>query len=76
MVVQVDLILHPLRSELNFPIGSKLPLDMGTARWDLPIHLLDGIMLFTGSIIKLSKLIRPCCSCLLRTTWPRGRCRI
>lgn len=25
---QVDLLLHPLRSELNFPIGQKFPLDL------------------------------------------------
>ena len=26
--VQVDLILHPLRSELNWPLGPKVPLDL------------------------------------------------
>jgi hypothetical protein len=37
--------LHPLKSELNFPIGDKYDLD-GSAegeRWDLPIHLFDAL---------------------------------
>lgn len=47
--VQVDLILHPLKSELNFPIGRKEPLDltqnrMGRGlRWELPHALFDAI---------------------------------
>jgi Ca2+-binding EF-hand superfamily protein len=40
---EVDLLLHPLRSELNFPIGPKQPLDLSPDRWELPIHLLDAI---------------------------------
>ena len=40
---EVDLILHPLKSELNFPIGAKLELDFAPHRWKLPIHLLDAI---------------------------------
>eukprot|EP01087_Luapelamoeba_hula_P004848 TRINITY_DN1482_c0_g1_i1.p1 TRINITY_DN1482_c0_g1~~TRINITY_DN1482_c0_g1_i1.p1 ORF type:complete len:4317 (-),score=602.49 TRINITY_DN1482_c0_g1_i1:51-13001(-) len=40
---EVDLILHPLKSELNFPIGPKLDLDFHPLRWKLPIHLLDAI---------------------------------
>ena len=40
---QVDLILHPLRSELNFPIGAREPLDSAPKRWLLPLHLLDGL---------------------------------
>ena len=40
---EVDLILHPLKSELNFPIGAKLDLDFAPHRWKLPIHLLDAI---------------------------------
>lgn len=27
LLVQVDMILHPLRSELNWPLGQKQPLD-------------------------------------------------
>ena len=44
---EVDLILHPLKSELNFPIGPKLELDPkphnSHLRWGLPIHLLDAV---------------------------------
>ena len=29
---EVDLILHPLKSELNWPIGIKLPLDFTMSR--------------------------------------------
>lgn len=42
---EVDLILHPLKSELNFPIGEKFDLDGSEEgeRWGLPIHLFDAI---------------------------------
>ena len=42
---EVDLILHPLKSELNFPIGAKFDLDGSERgeRWSLPIHLIDAI---------------------------------
>jgi Protein of unknown function (DUF3638)/Protein of unknown function (DUF3645) len=40
---EVDLLLHPLRSELNFPIGAKVPLDPSPERWQLPMHLLDAV---------------------------------
>ena len=39
----MDLILHPLKSELNFPVGDKEDLDFSPLRWDLAIHVLDGI---------------------------------
>ena len=45
---EVDLILHPLKSELNWPLGRKEPLDftrnkagMGL-RWEMPYHLFDA----------------------------------
>jgi hypothetical protein len=51
--VQVDLILHPLKSELNWPLGRKRPLDMTRGRpgsklgdglrWQIPFHLLDAL---------------------------------
>ena len=43
---EVDLILHPLKSELNFPIGEKFDLDGSDEgeRWDLPIHLFDAFV--------------------------------
>jgi hypothetical protein len=40
---EVDVLLHPLRSELNYPISHKVPIDLAGARWDLPMHLLDAI---------------------------------
>ncbi|CUF98858.1 Hypothetical protein, putative [Bodo saltans] len=43
---EVDMLLHPLKSELNFPIGAKRELDFQPIRWKLPIHLLDIIYSF------------------------------
>lgn len=46
---EVDLILHPLRSELNWPLGNRRPLDFTSEkhaiglRWELPLHLLDAL---------------------------------
>jgi hypothetical protein len=39
---EVDVLLHPLRSELNFPIGHKQPIDCSGPRWLLPIFVLDA----------------------------------
>jgi hypothetical protein len=48
---EVDVLLHPLRSELNFPIGHKYPIDLSGYRWDLPIFLIDAIFAGeTGSL--------------------------
>jgi hypothetical protein len=38
---EVDVLLHPLRSELNFPIGDKVPVDLSGDRWELPLYLLN-----------------------------------
>jgi hypothetical protein len=40
---EVDVLLHPLKSELNFPIGHKDPIDLAGHRWDLPIFLVDAL---------------------------------
>ncbi len=47
---EVDLLLHPLKSELNWPIGEKHPIDFTRSkkfgmglRWDAQWHLLDAI---------------------------------
>ena len=46
---EVDLILHPLKSELNWPIGQKDPIDFSRSklgiglRWDVCWHLVDAI---------------------------------
>ena len=41
-----DWVCHPMKSELNFPIGQKEPLDFGQEsdgrRWDVAMHLIDG----------------------------------
>ena len=46
---EVDLILHPLKSELNWPLGAKVPLDLTSMngvthglRWQIPYVLLDA----------------------------------
>ena len=43
---EVDLILHPLKSELNWPMGQKDALDFTREgmRWQVAFHMLDGIM--------------------------------
>ena len=42
---EVDLLLHPLKSELNFPVGERRPLDGADAgeRWSLPMALVDAV---------------------------------
>lgn len=46
---EVDLILHPLKSELNWPIGLKDPIDFSRGklgiglRWDVFYHLIDAV---------------------------------
>ena len=40
---EVDMLLHPLRSELNFPIGDKTAIDLSGDRWELPMHLVELI---------------------------------
>ncbi|CAK9118524.1 unnamed protein product [Durusdinium trenchii] len=42
MIDEVDLVLHPLRSELNFPIGPKNLIEHAPERWRAVLHLLDG----------------------------------
>eukprot|EP00808_Paulinella_micropora_P006835 g75373.t1 len=52
---EVDLILHPLKSELNFPMGPKFPLDVSSRgeRWGLPMHLMDA-MFYASSHVQLA----------------------
>ena len=51
---EVDVILHPLKSELNWPLGAKEPLDFTRSRsgnglrWGIPSHLLDAIFSCCG----------------------------
>lgn len=50
---EVDLILHPLKSELNYPIGPREPLDFTEnkagkgLRFELPYYLLDALFYAT-----------------------------
>ncbi|CAM9230572.1 unnamed protein product, partial [Ectocarpus fasciculatus] len=37
----IDLILHPLKSELNFPIGNSESLSLMPERFELPMYLLE-----------------------------------
>ena len=47
---EVDVVLHPLKSELNFPIGQKEPVDFAGERWELPIHVLEAIFAVGAAI--------------------------
>lgn len=55
---EVDLLLHPLKSELNWPIGHKDPIDYSRGklgiglRWDVFWHMLDAV--FYASTGKMS----------------------
>ena len=47
---EVDLLLHPLKSELNWPIGEKTPIDFSRSkrfgvglRWQMQWHILDAV---------------------------------
>lgn len=50
---EVDLILHPLKSELNWPLGEKKPLDLTQnragygLRWNIPFVMLDAVFFYT-----------------------------
>ena len=41
---EIDLLLHPLRSELNFPVGAKFDLDFSPTRWNYPMFLLNLLL--------------------------------
>ena len=41
---EVDVILHPLFSELNFPIGKKESLPLSPERWEFPVFLFERIL--------------------------------
>ena len=45
LIDEVDLLLHPLRSELNFPLGARdHPLTPEPTRRELPIYLLERLL--------------------------------
>ena len=45
IVDEVDLVMNPLTSELNFPIGNREPLSPSPDRWRLPMHIFELILL-------------------------------
>lgn len=49
LIDEVDVVLHPLKSELNFPIGRKEDLDFSPERWNYPTHLLDALFAASGT---------------------------
>eukprot|EP00961_Rhodomonas_salina_P096072 1291925-Rhodomonas_salina.2 len=51
---EVDMILHPLRSELNFPIGKVAnPILPRPYRWSFPMYVFEGLFWAVGSEAKL-----------------------
>ena len=46
---EIDLLLHPLRSELNFPVGPKFDLDFNPARWNYPMFLMSVLLCADGA---------------------------
>jgi hypothetical protein len=44
IIDEFDSVLHPLRSELNFPIKEKKELDLGSKRWQIQISLVETII--------------------------------
>jgi hypothetical protein len=54
---EVDLILHPLKSELNFPVGKKDILDFTRSklygsglRWEIPFRLINALLMKSMSM--------------------------
>ena len=58
---EVDMLLHPLRSELNFPVGDKYPLTPAPHRWSLPIHIIDGFLYAASYPSSLDQRSPPTC---------------
>lgn len=44
LVDEVDLVVQPLKSELNFPLNRKYPLFLSPERWLMPIWILSGLL--------------------------------
>lgn len=51
---EVDLLLHPLKSELNFPLGSANAIEAAPHRWSLPAHLIDAVFFTSVGRLPLS----------------------
>lgn len=44
LIDEIDVCMHPLKSELNYPVGQKDPLAMSPDRWNLPMHMIGGFL--------------------------------
>jgi hypothetical protein len=51
LIDEVDMVMHPLKSELNFPVGARKLADFAPDRWDLPQHLLGAILEAHGTVM-------------------------
>ena len=51
VIDEVDIVLHPLRSELNWPLGDKFGLDFAPKRWEIPTHLLEALILVQKEMV-------------------------
>lgn len=59
-VPQVDSLLSPLKSELNWPLGARLPLDHTPARWELGWHLCAAAPDPPAARLAASAVLRRC----------------
>jgi len=65
LVDEVDVVLHPLKSELNWPLGERAALDFTIQtsppglRWRVPYLLLDVILRAAEAVIPPSSLACP-----------------
>jgi hypothetical protein len=55
---EVDLLLHPLYSELNFPLGPKAALEPSPERWLLPIFLFDAFKFAVCGVVSDPKILK------------------
>lgn len=44
IIDEVDIVLHPLKSELNWPLGDRHALNFAPVRWELPWYLISAIL--------------------------------
>lgn len=43
LIDECDMIFDPIKSELNFPVGDKVPVELATWRWQLTMVIMHGI---------------------------------
>ena len=61
LIDEVDWILHPLKSELNFPIGQNVSAELSPERWELPLFVLEAVFFAQTGELSLAdgpKLVR------------------